>query len=471
MLLERVQGERREKKARAKSVTKTRTPPHNREAEQSVLGAPFLDGDALSKALEILSPDGLDFFLPAHRDIFRCMVTLYEQRIPVDIVTLSDKLKQSDHLKAVGGISYMADIVEVTPTAANISYYAKQVKALSVKRNLISKTTSLIEELYDEHLPLEEVIDRAQKEILGISMSTARPYEHVREVVGEVYEELKRLNEREGKHYLSGLPTGFMELDNLLGGFQKTDLIVFAARPSMGKSAVTIQIAGHMALQGYKVGIFPVEVGKKQLVKNILACQGRINTHRFRDGNFESMDKLDRAVMVVCSANIFIDDNARSSVEIVRQARKMKRECGLDVVFIDHLQAMREKGRFDNRNLEIDFMASNLKDMAKELNIPVILTSQLNREVERRDPPKPKLSDLRESGAIEQIADVVMSIYRPEYYKKNTEKKGVAEYEILKNRNGTLGDFDLRWNRYCLRFENMSDGPEGAVYEDESVPF
>lgn len=453
------------------AIDRARALPHSREAEQSVLGAILLDGSVIDRALEVLSSDGSDFYFPAHREIFRAMASLYERRTPVDVVTLSDLLKGAAYLAPHGGVAYVIELVEVTPTSANIGYYAKQVKEFSVKRSLISKAAGLIEDLYTGGTSLEELIDRAQKDILGVSMATARPCERISDVALEVYEELKRLHESDSRYYLSGVTTGFLELNSLLGGFQKTDLIIFAGRPSMGKSACVVQIASNMALQGYKVGVFPVEVGKRQLVKNILACQGRINTHRFRDGDFESLEKLERTVGTICATNIFIDEMSRSSIEIVRQARKMKREHGLDAVFVDHLQAMREKGRFENRNLEVDFMTGNLKDMAKELDIPVVLTSQLNREVERRDPPKPKLSDLRESGAIEQIADVIISIYRPEYYSKNTEKKGVAELEILKNRNGSLGDLDLKWNRHCLRFEDMGMDSTDEEDAEDNLPF
>jgi len=446
--------------------------PHNHEAEQSVLGAMFLDGDAMVKVLETLSEDGADFMHPAHKEIFRAAATLYDKRIPIDIVTISGILKDSECLKAVGGIAYVVEVVEATPTAANVGHYVKIVRDLSVKRGLISKATGMLEDLYGGQMALEDVIDRAQRDILGVSMAITKPYEHIGGVAHEIYEGLKLIQENDGACFLSGLSTGFFELNDLTGGFQKTDLIVVAGRPSQGKSANVIQIASHMALQGYKVGIFPVEVGKRQLVKNILACQGKMNTHRFRDGRFDDMTQLKKVVDMVSSTNIFIDENAKSSTEIMRQARKMKREHGLDVIFVDHLQAMRESRRFENRNLEIDFMVSNLKDMAKELDTPVVLTSQLNREVERRTPPKPKLSDMRESGAIEQVADIIISIYRPEYYDKNTPDKGIAEFEILKNRNGTLGEFSLRWNRHCIRFSNMHEDPiSEAQDKDDNVPF
>jgi len=450
-----------------------KVPPHNIEAEQAVLGGVLIDKDAINKAVEVLAEDGSDFYHPAHAKLFRAMSALFKKNTPVDEITLTDIFKDSDVLTSVGGISYIGELVDSIPTAANISYYAKIVKKFSVKRNLLLKAMTIIDDITGGQVPLEEIIDKAQRDILSVSISTVAPYDHIKDLAIEVHEEMKRLHASGAGQYLSGLSTGFLFLNSVLGGLQKSDLIVVAGRPSQGKSAIVMQMASHIALQGYKVGIFPVEVGKKQLVKNILACQGRMNTNRFRDGDFKDLQKLERVVNTIRATNIFIDDVPRSSVEIRQQARKMKREHGLDVIFIDHLQAMREKGRFDNRNTETDFMVNGLKDMAKELDIPVVLTSQLNRECEKRIPPKPRLSDMRESGAIEQVADIIMSIYRPEYYDKDTKDKGIAEIELLKNRNGALGEFSLRWNRFCLRFENMGDELDVEMQGEDfsQVPF
>ena len=375
---------------------KGKTLPMNNEAEMSVLGGVLIESTAIDKAIEVLSQDGNDFYHPAHAAIFKNMCVLYEKKIPIDVVTLAGRMKGDEILDGVGGISYVGDLVEYTPTAANILYYARIVKELSVKRELITSATKLLEELYDGNTPVEELVNHAQHDFLNISTSSSQPYTDIATVGKEVYEEFKWLHENNGGMRLTGLSTGFFELNDVIGGFQKTDLIVIGGRPSMGKSSLSTQIAAHIALQGGKVGFFPVEVGKKQLVRNILACQGRINTNSFRDGQIKDIKKLERTVKRMCDTNIMIDDYSRSSVEIVRQARRMKRNSGLDIVFVDHLHLMRENQRFENRSVEIDFMVNNLKGLAKELDIPVVVLCQLNRQVEMRNPPEPKLSDLKE---------------------------------------------------------------------------
>jgi len=278
------------------------------------------------------------------------------------------------------------------------------------------------------------------------------PNQYKGEIIKTVKAQLKTVYENEAG--MSGLDTGFAELNALLGGFQRTDFIIIAGRPSMGKSALAAQIGSDLAIRGYHVGYFPVEVGGEQLVKNLLACHGKLNTTRFRDGNFDDLGVLEHTIKTIKNIPFFIDDHARSSADIVRQARKIKREKGLDIIFMDHIQQLTEHGQFFSREDEIRAAATNLKAIAKELNIPVVAVSQLNREVEKRHPPKPRRSDLRDSGALEQLADVIMFLYREDYYNQDTDKPGIAEVMVEKQRNGPTGTVELRWHRQFLRFTN-----------------
>jgi replicative DNA helicase len=437
-----------------------RVPPHSLEAEQCVLGAILLEKDVINKVLELLSPDGSDFYHVSHGAIFKGMVAMHEKAAPIDIVAIAEMFKDSDALNPVGGVSYIGVISESTPTAANVRYYAKLVKEHSVRRWAISRATDLITDAYNTGNKIEDMLECAQRDFNKAPLISAGIYTPIQALLTCVMEKLEKLSK---KGVMSGISTGFPELDYLLGGLQPTDLILLAGRPSMGKSSLCCQIATYTAKNEEKVAYFTPEIADEQVVRNILACQGNIDTTKFRRGNFveEEWNRLGKTVGTMYETNFLIDDISRSSREIAIQSRKIKAEHGLDVIFIDHLQEMTEWGResrtFGSRAEEVACMLSNLKALAKELYVPVVLVCQLSRKLEERGNNKPRLSDLKESGAGEEKADVVVFIYRDDYYKGDKSKRqGLADIIVAKQRNGPTGDFELKWQEEWLRFENLS---------------
>lgn len=436
---------------------KPRQLPHSLEAEQCVLAGMVLDPEALKKVVAILSVE--DFYHPCHKKIFQGIVFLHDKKNPVDIVTIAHLFKNTDHLEGVGGLSYFAIMTETLPTTANIGYYAKIVKDKALRREVITRAQTLTEEAYMEE-SIDDLIESAQKKFTTIALPQSKPYYTIKELLKEGFEELEYLNKHEGE--ITGMHTGFGPLDFITGGFQKTDLIIVAGRPSMGKSSLCCQVATNMAQEGKKVGYFSIEVGKSQVIKNIFACQSRISTNKLRSGSFEDGDwgKITKTFGALYETTFSLDDMSRSSQDIIRQARRMYAEHGLDIVFIDHIQEMKEKGRFENRNNEIDAIGSNLKELAKELSIPVVVVAQLSRKVEDRGGDfKPRLSDIRDSGSLEQKADLIMFVYREEYYQKEkSQKQGIAEIIIAKHRNGALGDIELKWQKEWVRFDEIWRG-------------
>jgi len=446
-------------KKTSRDIESPRALPHSIEAEQAVLGSILLDAGVVEKALESLSPDGSDFYEPLHKSLFRLMVVIHSKGTPVDLITLLDAVEEDREartfLENIGGLSYVASIVEGTPTAANAVYYVNIVKDRAIKRYLIGVASELVAAAYDSD-DIETLIEGVQRNLSKTSISTLKPYVLAGALVKEVYEDLEELSKSDTG--MAGIPTGFKGLDGYTGGLQDTDLIVIAGRPSMGKTALSVQMATYMALkESRKVGIFSIEVGRKHLMKNIFACQARIETSKFRSAAFneKDWDKLTSAAGDIAGANIFVDELSRSSEAITRQARKMRAENGLDIIFIDHLQQMNENKRFERRDLEIGQITANLKDIAKELEIPVVLISQLNRGVVGRDVKIPNMGDLSGSGSIEQDADVIIFIHRDEYYTgEQSERPGVADIIIAKQRNGRVGSLELEWSAPYVRFDN-----------------
>ncbi len=442
-----------ESAAKVFQITK-QTLPNSLEAERAVIGGVLMDGAAIEKVLEVLSPDGSEFYHPIHIKIFTAMTQMHANTEPVDVVTLNDKLKDAD-LQAVGGISYIVELFELTPTAANIRYYARIVKEKAVRRWLIAQSNEVIRSAYSDD-NIEEVIENAQRSFVTSGFVSKNAFSDIKSLSIDTYNELETLYT--GAYSHSGLVTGFRDLDNALGGLQKGDLIILAGRPSMGKSSLSCQIATYLAQEGARVGYFSIEVGARQLIKNIVAVQGRISTERFRDGSFTNSewDEVRKVFGEIAGTSFLIDDTSRTSNEIVRQARRMYADGGLDIIFIDHLQELRNRTRHENRNLEVDAICSDLKALAKELDIPVVLVSQLSRAVEARGGDcRPRLSDLRDSGSIEQKADVVMFVYREDYYREHIDKSGVAEIIIAKHRNGPTGTVKLKWVEEQIRFTNL----------------
>jgi len=450
-------------------VSLQKLPPQNIEAEQMVLGAILIENDSLNKVIEILAAD--DFYKDTHRRIFAVMLDMFETGEAIDLVTLSDALRGKTGLDAVGGASYLATLVSLVPTAANIKYHARIVREKAVLRKLIHSATDIITQSYEDSrtvVNIDELLDRAEKSIFEIAQGKIKDsFVSMKNIVGHSFAIVERLYEK--KEMVTGLATGFLDLDERTSGFQQSDLIIVAGRPSMGKTAFCLNIAAYAAIEkGKSVAIFSLEMSKEQLVLRMLGSESRVDAHKLRTGHLSERDwtPLSTAAGKLADAPIFIDDTAAISVlETRAKSRRLKADQGLDLIIVDYLQLMRGRGDEGSREQEISNISRSLKALAKELQVPVIALSQLNRAVETRPgkEKRPMLADLRESGAIEQDADVILFIYRDEVYNKcecpydgecSCGQRGKAEVIIGKQRNGPIGKVDLTFvNRYT-RFEN-----------------
>lgn len=434
-----------------------RVPPHNLEAEQSLLGAVLLSSDTIAEVLEVVKP--ADFYREAHRKIFDVVIDLFSRGEPVDAVTVAEILKSRGLLEGVGGLSYLHTLVAGVPTAANAKYYAQIVERNSVLRNLISAATQIATLGYEGAEEIETVIDQAESLIFGVAQRRiSEQFFEVKELVGEVFEEISRLYD--SKSHIIGVPTGFNDLDDLTSGLQKTDLIVIAARPSMGKTSLAICIALNVALQEkLPVAIFSLEMSRHQLIQRMLCAEARVDSRRLRSGSLTDEDwpRFTQAVGRLAEAPIFIDDTpAISALDIRAKARRLMTKENLGLVIVDYLQLMHGYRKVDNRQQEIAEISRALKVMAKELNIPVIAISQLSRAVEQRADKKPQLSDLRESGAIEQDADVVLFIHRSEVDEEDAVERGIVELILAKHRNGPTGTVKLAFMENYTKFANLA---------------
>ncbi|MGQ9696077.1 MAG: replicative DNA helicase, partial [Thermodesulfobacteriota bacterium] len=423
-----------------------RLPPQNLEAEVSVLGGILLENEAINQVLEILQT--ADFYREGHRKIFSAMVQLYERNEPVDLITLAEVLKKKDELESVGGLDYLNQLVNSVPTAANISYYANIIKEKSLLRKLIQRATEIINEGYGISGDINDFLDRAERLIFEISEDRVRPsFYTLKEILKTSFKTIEKLYEK--KEIITGVPTGFTKLDELTSGLQPSDLIIVAGRPSMGKTTFALNIAQHAAIEAsITSAIFSLEMAKEQLALRMLCSEAKIDAHRLRGGFLSESDwpKLTRAAGKLSEAPIFIDDTpAISALEMRAKARRLKSEHNLGLLVVDYLQLMRGRTDSETREQEISDISRSLKALAKELNIPVIALSQLNRRVEDRSDKRPQLADLRESGAIEQDADVIIFLYRDEVYNRSEENpnKGKAEIIIGKQRNGPTDKFEL----------------------------
>lgn len=439
-----------------------RHPPQNMEAESSVLGAILIDHESINKVLEFLKEQ--DFYREANRRVFAAMVALSEKHEPTDVITLADYLQARGQLESIGGASYLSSLADTVPSAANVVAYAKIIRQKGVIRRLIQASTEISSRGYETD-DAEELLDYAEKTIFDISENRIRPsFTKVKEVVKDSFKRIEQLFEN--KKPLTGLATGFEEIDKITCGLQNSDLIIVAGRPSMGKTAFALNIAEHVAIhEKSTVAIFSLEMSKEQLVTRMLCSQAQIDSSRLRKGQLEERDwpALTRAAGNLSDVQIFIDDSASPTVlEMRAKARRLKRESGLDLLIIDYLQLMRGSGNSHSREQEISEISRSLKSLAKELAIPVVALSQLNRAVENRQNRRPQLADLRESGAIEQDADVISFIYRDEVYDPNTADKGVAEIIIGKQRNGPTGFCRLAFLNQFTKFENLAYEPAPA---------
>jgi replicative DNA helicase len=425
-------------------------PPHNLEAEKSVLGAIMIDKDAIVNVAEILQPSY--FYDEQHGEIYDAMVTLYDKRQPIDVVTLTDQLKKMKKLSGVGGAARIVEISNAVSTAANVAQYATIVKDTAIKRSIISLSTELGEIAFDEGKEVQQVIDIAEQRVYELSQrQTSQAFIPIKTALADSFERIDELQRNKGE--LRGVPTGFGDLDRVLAGLQKSNLIILAARPGMGKTAFALNMAQHAAVIGKKkIGFFSLEMSREELVDRLLVSQADIDAWRLKTGRLDPQDlmKLSDAMGVLADAQIFIDDTPGASVfEMRTKARRLSSEHHVDMLVVDYLQLARGRTT-DNRVQEVAEISQGLKNIARELRIPVIALSQLSRAVENRGEKTPQLSDLRESGSIEQDADVVMFLYR-----KDDDIREAVNLKIAKHRNGALADIDLYFKGDRIRFYGM----------------
>jgi replicative DNA helicase len=448
----------------AETAVADRTLPHNLEAEKSVLGAVLIHNEAFDQATELI--DAPDFFREAHRRIFNCMIALSERGQAIDFVTLKEELSRTGSLDEVGGPAYIASLADGVPRSANVEYYARIVKEKSTLRSLIHSANKILAEAYEAEQEPDVLLDEAERSIFAIAEDRIRAgFVPLRDLVQSSFATIEKLQQTKGA--ITGIPSGFHDLDEMTTGFQPGDLVVVAARPSMGKTSLVLNMAQHVGTStDMVVGFFSLEMSKEQLFMRMLTSEARIDAHRFRAGYLSEKDygRLSHALGTLAEARVFIDDSASIGVlEMRAKARRLASQHGLNLLIVDYLQLMQGRGRFESRQQEVSAISRSLKGLAKELSIPIIALSQLSRAPEGRTEHRPQLSDLRESGAIEQDADVVLFIYRPEVYQKDEtppEDQGIAEIIVGKQRNGPIGTIKLSFLNQYTRFENYApDSP------------
>ena len=443
-----------------KTFRKEQLPPQDIEAEQSVLGSLLIDKDAVVKIADIVAPK--DFYRKAHEIIFEAMIGLYAKSEPIDLLTVSSRLKEKKQFKEIGGMSYLTTIMNSVPTASNVIHYAKIVNQKRVLRDLIGASYEISSLAWEENKNIDEIIDEAEKKIFGVSQSSLiSEFQHIKPHLGEAFERFDRLHK--GDDTWRGIPTGFIDLDKKLAGLQKADLVILAGRPSLGKTSLALDFARYAAIsEKVPVGIFSLEMSKQQLIERLISAEASVDNWRLRSGQLSDegkdndFEKISRALDSLSSAPIYIDDAASpNALQIRTMARRLQSEKGLGLLVIDYLQLMQGSGRIENRNQEVSEISRSLKNLARELNIPILAVSQLSRAPEARTDQVPKLSDLRESGSIEQDADVVLFIYREDKVKKDSDRKNIAEIHIAKHRNGPTGKIELYFNEDYTSFKNL----------------
>lgn len=427
-----------------------RIPPQSPEAEKSVLGALLLDKDAIIAVAEFLKPD--DFYDEKHRDIYEAAIDLYEERVPIDVLTISEKLKKKKVLKQIGGVSYLVSLANQVPTAAHVEHYGKIIKDSATKRSLMKAASKLVELSFDEGLAADELLDKAEMEVFGITQKhVKKAFTPVKDALAESFDRLDELHKLgEG---LRGIPTGYKDLDNTLAGFQKSNLIILAARPGMGKTTLALNMARYLAVEAKRpVGFFSLEMSKEELVDRLLVEQADIDAWRLKTGKLSEDDftKLSNAMGELAEAPLYIDDTpALSILEMRTKARRLQVESGVELLIIDYLQLARSR-QLENRVQEVSEITQGMKNLARELKVPVLAISQLSRAVEQRGEKRPQLADLRESGSIEQDADVVMFIWR-----ENEENQENITLDIAKHRNGPLRSIKMVFKGDRMKFYGM----------------
>lgn len=429
-----------------------RTVPQNIEAEEAVLGALLIDPEAIFRVLSFLRAD--HFYLRKHRWIYEAIVALHERREPLDFLTLTTELEQREHLEAIGGSAYVSQLINSVPSAINIESYAHMVEETSIRRNLLDTASDIAKYAYDEERSINEVVDRSERSLFAISQKRAsRDLRPVQEVVESYYSWVENLYEHRGE--VMGVPSGFRDLDKLLGGFQRSDLLILAARPGVGKTSLMLTLALKAAERGRTTAIFSLEMSAEQLVQRMVSGLSRVDAQRLRLGNLLDDDwpRFTEAIGHLAELPIFIDDTpALTPIQLRTKCRRLHSEHGMDIVFVDYLQLMTSGSRIENRVQEVSYLSRSLKALAREMDVPVMTASQLSRAVEKRQDKHPVLSDLRESGSIEQDADVVMFIYRDELYHEDTELKNIAEVMVAKHRSGPTGSIQLFFNKRLTQF-------------------
>lgn len=446
-------------------------PPNNIEAEQSILGSLMLDKDAIVKIADFLLP--VDFYKNKHQVIFEIMLELYENREPIDVLSISNKLDEKGKLEEVGGSSYIASLVNIVPSASHVVHYAKVVQKKAMLRRLISAADHIVEMGYSGNEDVERILDEAEQRIFKVSQKYLKQdFVPIKSILENAFNRIDELHRDNGS--VRGVPSGFLDLDRVLAGFQKSDLVILAARPSIGKTTLALDIARQIGVQAkIPVGIFSLEMSSDQLIDRMLAAQAGIDLWRLRTGKLRSsgpendFEKLNEAMGILSEAPIYIDDTASANImEMRTMARRLQTEHNLGLIIIDYLQLMEgRKMSGDNRVQEISEISRALKQLARELNIPIIALSQLSRQVESRSPQIPKLSDLRESGSIEQDADVVMMLYREDREKPDTPNKQIVDVIVAKHRNGPLGKASLYFEEQSTTFKNLE-----RVHNDQNIP-
>ena len=436
--------------------------PSSEESERVILGAILLDNSVIAQAVEHLKPE--DFYSPLNRRVFAAMIALFEKQRQIDPILIGEELKKEGSLESIGGTSTITNLTFGLPHFSNVEEYIKVVRDKSVVRNLIRTCNAITGEALAEEDDAENILDHAEQQIFAIAEArTTQSFSRIGPVADRVIVRVREHAEKGGSAGITGLSTGYYELDEITSGLQRTDLIIVAARPSMGKTALCLNLAQNAALNSNAVvAVFSLEMSKEQLVTRMLSSEARVNAHRFRTGHLmtKEWEKLAEAIGVLSDARLFIDDTPGISVlEMRAKCRRLAAEQkGLDLVVVDYLQLMSGGKRTESRQQEVSQISRELKSLAKELDVPVVALSQLSRAPETRNPPKPLMSDLRESGSIEQDADVVAFIYREDYYKETDENKGLAELVIAKQRNGPTGTVRLAFLKEFTRFENYIGG-------------
>lgn len=434
-----------------------RIPPQNIEAERSTLGSMLLEREAVFKAQEILTAD--DFYREAHRLVWHAVIGLVDRGEPVDLVTITDYLKNRDQLERIGGVSYLTGLVNMVPTAANVEYYARIVEEKSILRSVITAATDIVGLGYDETREAEAVLDEAERSIFAIAQRRKNQGTvPLKSILIPAFDRIEKIHESKGG--VTGLPTGFPDLDRLTAGLQPSDLIILAARPSIGKTTFALNIAQRASTEHkIPVAVFSLEMSKEQLALKLLCSEAGVDMQRMRNGRLKEEDwpRLSRALGVLSEANMFIDDTASiSALQVRTKARRIKAEYGLGLIVIDYLQLMQGRARAENRQQEVSEISRSLKALARELALPVLALSQLSRAVEHRTSKVPTLADLRESGSLEQDADIVAFLYREDYYNPQAENPNVTELIVAKHRNGPLGKVKFYFHKEFSTFESLA---------------